>query len=119
NRPGDKEALVIRPAMCDRVRHTHDRLALHWFASLEVKLAGYAAHIVQRSEVGDRRSELRSRKSEVSVDIQLQRVFEGHHANKISKGPDSLQKSLRTGDVAMEIFHASKHFPAEERYSLT
>jgi four helix bundle protein len=35
---------------------------------------------------------------------------------KSSQGPDSLQKSLRTGDGD---FHASKHFPAEERYSLT
>ena len=44
DRASDKVALVVGTAVRDRVRHAHDRLALHWLASLEVKLPGYAAH---------------------------------------------------------------------------
>src|SRR6266550_8552590 len=42
--------------MCDGTRHPHNGLSLHWFASLKIKLACYAAH-VQRSEIGDQRSD--------------------------------------------------------------
>ena len=38
-RSGNEVALVIGPAMRDRVRHAHDRLALHRLVALEVKLA--------------------------------------------------------------------------------
>ena len=48
--------------MRDRVRHTHDRLALHWLVSLEIKLAGYAAH---KSEVRDQKSEIRGLAMEI------------------------------------------------------
>ena len=65
DRPGDEEAFIIGSAMCNGTRHPHNRLALHWFASLEVKLACDAAHI-QRSEV-----KAGGQRLEVSVDIQF------------------------------------------------
>jgi hypothetical protein len=36
--------------MRDGTRHAHNRLAFHWFASLEVKLACDAAHSVKEVE---------------------------------------------------------------------
>jgi hypothetical protein len=35
------------------------------------------------------------------------------------KSAKDLTVYKRAYELAMEIFHASKHFPAEERYSLT
>src|SRR5437667_12549684 len=61
HRPGDEEAFIIRSAMRNGTCHPDDRFALHWFASLEVKLACDAAHI-QRSQIRCQRSEIRDQR---------------------------------------------------------
>ena len=41
---GRKRVFIIGSAMSNGTRHAHDCRALHWFASLKVKLACYTAH---------------------------------------------------------------------------
>ena len=50
--------------MRDGARHSFDRFALDGFATLEIKLACYAAH---RSEGRDQKSEVRGQRSEVGL----------------------------------------------------
>jgi hypothetical protein len=44
NRAIEEIAVVIGTTVRDGTRHPYNRLALHWFVSLEIKLASYAAH---------------------------------------------------------------------------
>ena len=53
-RTGNKVTLVIGSAVCDGTRHPHNGLALHRFASLEIKLACYAAHFLLHLMTEDR-----------------------------------------------------------------
>src|ERR1700730_15308868 len=57
----DEKAFIAGAAMCDGTRHPYNRLALHGFAPLEVKLACDAAHI-QRSDIGSEGSDITDKK---------------------------------------------------------
>src|SRR6266446_4865934 len=70
--------------------------------------------LVQRSEVRGQKSEVRGQKSTLTSNSnEYLRVI-----MQIKSAKD-LTVYKRAYELAMEIFHASKHFPAEERYSLT
>jgi 23S rRNA-intervening sequence protein len=70
-------------------------------------------------------SEIRSQKSEVKIRVDKRLASLTSDSNEYLritmqiKSARDLIVYKRAYELAMEIFHASKHFPAEERYSLT